>query len=421
MGTGILLQRSASCSGGGPGPLKVEAPEVTGDINDFADKEQTRHFAGFHGFAGEFAGVHAAGSDFGFFVTFSAGRGERPRMELPFESANGRVCIAARRMEFKPARGDTIGKKFLECFADSYKVAAGGFAEGSGGVAVGSEVDLNGLAFFPVRRNLENGGATEAAMSEEHFLPEGMVGGRSDHVGGDTCELSVAMVVGAIENERNEPRPRRDGVHTELTRKVVTKGSGAHLRDGESAGGDDKDGSAKFGGIGAQDEFGGALDFGDARIREDLHIGGTTFDLKHIGDIAGGIVAEELTKGLFVPRDLMFIDQSNEINGRKTGQGGFGEVGIAGDEIFRRAVSIGEIAAATAGDEYLFADAFSSFEDSDTPAALPCLDGAEESGGASAENQNVEGAGQGGLTENCLRAIRAKASVGQKLSAGKKR
>jgi hypothetical protein len=61
-------------------------------------------------------------------------------------------------------------------------------------------------------------------------------------------------------------------------------------------------------------------------------------------------------------------------------------VGIGGKEVFRRGMNVCEIAAAAAGDEDFLANAVGMFDYCDAAAALACLDGAEEAGGAGAEN-----------------------------------
>ena len=43
---------------------------MAGDIHYFANKEETGDFAGFHGFAGKFVGVHTDGGRFGFSYPF---------------------------------------------------------------------------------------------------------------------------------------------------------------------------------------------------------------------------------------------------------------------------------------------------------------------------------------------------------------
>jgi hypothetical protein len=64
-------------------------------------------------------------------------------------------------------------------------------------------------------------------------------------------------------------------------------------------------------------------------------------------------------------------------------------VRVGGEEIFWGGVQVGEIAAATAGDEDFFAGALRAFEEGDAFAALPCFGGAEEAGGAGAEDDGV--------------------------------
>jgi len=77
-------------------------------------------------------------------------------------------------------------------------------------------------------------------------------------------------------------------------------------------------------------------------------------------------------------------------------------VGIRGEKIFRRCENVGEIATAAAGDENFFADAVGKFDDGDAATTLARFNGAEQAGGASAKDQDVEGTGQRDLTGDCL-------------------
>jgi hypothetical protein len=95
----------------------------------------------------------------------------------------------------------------------------------------------------------------------------------------------------------------------------------------------------------------------------------------------------------------MLFDEGDEVRGRVAGEGGFGEVRIGGEEILRRAVKIGEVGAATAGDEDFAAEAIGAFEKSDATAAFAAFGGTEETGGAGAEDEDIEladGVGDGG-------------------------
>ena len=137
-----------------------------------------------------------------------------------------------------------------------------------------------------------------------------------------------------------------------------------------------------------------------------MDVGGLTFSQEHVGDFGGGVVAEELAKSFLVVSDAMSFDESEKISRRETGEGGFGEVRIGGDEVFRGGVNVGEIATAPAGDEDFLANAVGVFEYGDAATAFTRFDGAKKSCGASAENQNVEGTGQRCLTEIGSSAIR---------------
>jgi hypothetical protein len=118
----------------------------------------------------------------------------------------------------------------------------------------------------------------------------------------------------------------------------------------------------------------------------------------------------------------MFLDERKKIAGREAGQGGFGEVGIGGKEIFGRGVNVGEIATTTAGDEDFFADAVGMLDDRDAATTFASFDGAEKAGGASAEDQNVKGTGQMGLTGKSLWVrFDTRGSLGQRSCVEKKK
>ena len=87
--------------------------------------------------------------------------------------------------------------------------------------------------------------------------------------------------------------------------------------------------------------------------------------------------------------DPMFFDEADEIRGSIASQGRFGEVTIGGEEIFCSRLEIGEIAAASTGDENFFPDSIGAFEDDDAPSPLAGFDGAHQTSGAGSENDHV--------------------------------
>ena len=366
--------------------MEIEAAELAGDVDDFPDEKQAGDQARFHGFTGQFAGVDAAGGDFGFGIAFGVHGKDSPVMQLLFEGGEGGIGVIGQGVELQPAVGEPIGQKLLKAFAHGGQVAARGGAEGSGGVESGSEVEMDGLTGPPVGGDLQNGRAAESAMSEEHFFAKGMIVGGGDHFGGDAGQFGIAAMALAVEDEGNKGRACGNDVVAKLASEVVTEGSGADFRNGEAAGSDDQDGGAKFGGVRAQDEFGGALDFGDAGVEEDLDFGGAAFGFEERSDVGGGTITEKLAECFFMVRDVVLFDECQEIGRSVTGQRGFGEMWIGGMKVFGGGVDIGEVAAASTGDEDFFADPVGVLDERDAAAAFGGFECAEKSGGASAED-----------------------------------
>ena len=133
-------------------------------------------------------------------------------------------------------------------------------------------------------------------------------------------------------------------------------------------------------------KFRGVTNFLNCGVEKKVDLGGTAFRFEHIGDVAGCAVAEKLAQSFFVVGNGMAFDQGDEIGGCVAGQRRFGKVRVRGDEIFRAAMKIREIAAAAAGDKDFFAGTRGAFKDGNAPPALPCFDGAHQAGGTSAEN-----------------------------------
>ncbi len=110
----------------------------------------------------------------------------------------------------------------------------------------------------------------------------------------------------------------------------------------------------------------------------------------------GGARAEELAEGFFVPGDVVLLDEGEEVEGGVAGEGGLGEVRVGGEEVFGAGVEVGEVAAASAGDEDFLAGRGGVFEDEGAAAAAGGVRGAEEAGGAGSEDEDV-GLGHGAI------------------------
>jgi len=66
----------------------------------------------------------------------------------------------------------------------------------------------------------------------------------------------------------------------------------------------------------------------------------------------------------------MLFDEGEKIFRREAGERGFGEIGIGRVEILGPGMNVGEIAAATTGDEDLLADAVGVLDDGDAASAF---------------------------------------------------
>lgn len=385
---------AAGGGAGGPGPLKIEASEVTGDVDDFADEKKSGNFARLHGFAGEFVGVHATGSDFGFFVALGACGSDDPVVNLAFKFFQRLIGPRGRSVEIEPADREPIGENSLQRGTCRRHVANFPISQRGSDIAIWREVDADRFARVPIGRDLQDGGAAQAAVRDQHALAESMrftcLGiSLNQYLSGNTGEVAIFLAIFRRERERDQRGFWRDDCQAELAGEIVPEGSGAHFGDGESAGSHDESGSAVLRGFGARHKFSGALHFADFAVEEDFYASSFAFYFEQVRDFAGGAVAEELAEGFLVVGDAMFFDERDEVRRRVAGQRGFGEVRIGRDEVFRLAMNIREVAAPAAGNKNFLADTVGTFEDSDAPPSFAGFDGAHEAGGARAEDHDV--------------------------------
>src|ERR1700693_5603546 len=103
----------------------------------------------------------------------------------------------------------------------------------------------------------------------------------------------------------------------------------------------------KLAGIRADYKFVLAPDFLNVAVQNNLYSCGPALGFEQLHNILGGAVAEKLAKRLLVIRNVVSFNQRNEVGRFVPGQSGFGEVGICGIEMFRPAMEVGEIAAAS--------------------------------------------------------------------------
>ncbi len=161
--------------------MEVESAEVAGDVDGFADYEEPGDGAGFHGAGVEVIGVDAAGGDFRLFEALRAYGVELPAAESALGGFEGGVGPAVGGGNLGKVMGKTLGKDGAERLRKGGVVTAGAGVEErlehlGVGRETGREVDVQGFAGTPVGRCLEDGGAAEAPVREEHFFAKARSG-----------------------------------------------------------------------------------------------------------------------------------------------------------------------------------------------------------------------------------------------------
>lgn len=227
-------------------------------------------------------------------------------------------------------------------------------------------------------------------MRDQHFFAEALLSASGDDFCGNACEVAIAFAVFGAESQRHQCRAARLECDAELLGDVIAKRGRPHLGDRESASGDYQRWSGKLRILRGYCEAKIVSDFLNMRVEEDFYACSGAFFFEQCDDLLRGAIAEELAKRLLVIGDLVFFNERDEILRGVASQCGFGEVGIGGEKILRRAVEVRKIATATTGDENLFADAVSVIENSNALAAFRGFDGAHQASGTSSENDCVK-------------------------------
>ena len=87
--------------------------------------------------------------------------------------------------------------------------------------------------------------------------------------------------------------------------------------------------------------------------------------------------------------DAVAFDEGDDVGGGVASERRLGEVGIRGEEVVGAGVEVGEVTAASAGDENLLADSVGVLEKDDAAATLGGFDGEHETGCACSYDEDV--------------------------------
>ena len=259
------------------------------------------------------------------------------------------------------------------------------------GREIGQEIDPDRLAVPPVRRHLQDRRAAQPLMRKQRRLAKFRLARFCNHFRRNARERAEQCFLPA-QRQRHQSGPRLDHLQPEFARQIIGKAGRAHLRDRRAAGGDDE----RRGGRGAVPHGDAILAVGVADVADrvgerDLHPAPIAFVLQHRDDLLGRSVAEELPERLFVPGDLVRIDQRDEIRRRVATERRFGIMRVGRDIAIGCGVDVGEIAPPPARNQDLLADRIGVIDQQDAPPALAGGEGAHQPGRARAEDDGVVG------------------------------
>ena len=291
--------------------------------------------------------------------------------------------------------------------------------EHGGPVVAGEQIDRHRRAGRPVARHLQHDRAGQAAMGEQQGFVERRPAGLRAHVAGDAGNAGEAILHRPFKREGDE---RSDRVHhavSEPPREIVGEARGAHLRDGEPAGGDDdapgRDRPAR---CLHPPVFALLRHVRDHCLKAQHAASGVQLGQQQIDHRARFLVAEELAQRLFMPAEAMARHQLAEIGRRVARQRRFCEMRIFAEETAGRGVDVGEIAPTAAGDADLFGRLPGVVEHQHPPSEPTGASGVEQPRRAGADHHIVEGFSHGrcmaanALTRKALRRRRARDNGG---------
>ena len=104
------------------------------------------------------------------------------------------------------------------------------------------------------------------------------------------------------------------------------------------------------------------------------------FGTQHLDDLCAAFIAKQLALVFLMPGNVMRFHQREKVLRPVALEYRTHEMRIGADEVFRRGVEIGEIAAATTGDADFLANFLGVIDERDTSAALPRDAGAHHAG-----------------------------------------
>ena len=255
---------------------------------------------------------------------------------------------------------------------------------------VGQQVERELVAGPPVARDLEQRGAREAAVREQHVLAERRLAAARHHVERDAGERRAELEVLAGEAQRHQAGPRLRHREAELPGEARREVRGAELRDRETPGRHDERRRAQHPGAGLEHEVLARPHLAHLHAAADRDARLAALLLEHCHHLPRAAVAEQLPELLLVPGDAVALQLRHEVGRRVARERRAGEVRVLGEEALGRREAVREVAAPAARDQDLAPDLGVAFQHEDAALAPARLDRAHQAGRAAAEDDRVE-------------------------------
>ncbi len=248
------------------------------------------------------------------------------------------------------------------------------------------------LTRMPVGGDLQDDGAGEAAMGEQHRLLEaGAILGSHRYRQADARQIGERLFLRLMEGKGHQTGAGRQHLEAELLRQFEAIRGSAQLGHGETAGRHHQRVAADLTLAGRQHKalvlFADGEHFG---LELQGHPGPVALGEQHIDDILGALEAEQLPQSALVIVDPVAIHQIDEILLGVAGQRRLAEVGILRQVGVSARLVVGEVATATATDEDLAARLLGVVEHQHGAATVARLRCTHQSGRTGPDHHHID-------------------------------
>ncbi len=248
------------------------------------------------------------------------------------------------------------------------------------------------LAGMPVGGDLQDDGAGEAAVGEQHRLfKAGTILGGHRHRQADARQIGERLFLRLMEGKGHQPSAGRQHLEAELLRQLEAIRGRPQLGHGETAGRHHQRVTADLTLAGGQQKALVLLADGeDLGLELQGHPGPVTLGEQHIDDILGALETEQLPQGALVIVDPVAVHQIDKVLLGVAGQRRLAEVGILRQVGVSASLMVGEVAATAATDEDLAARFLGIVEHQHGAAPIARLRRTHQSGRTGPDHHHID-------------------------------